>query len=383
MSVKTDFLVIGGGIAGASAGYHLAAHGKTIVLEQESQPGYHSTGRSAAIFSEYHGPRVVCQLARASYGFFNTPPEGFSATPILVDRGMMFIGAADQKGVGDAMLLPENNTPTLLNAISSDEALKLVPFLKPEQVEVAIHYPSAREIDVAALHGGWIRGVKARGGDVVTSAKVESIVRHANGWTVKTKSETYEAGVVVNAAGAWADEVGAMAGLKRMGLVPKRRTVITVDLPPEHAKRSHPMVIFLDSQFYFKTEAGAVLASPMDTTAVDPHDVQPEDIDKATAAWLLEERTTLKVPRIKSSWAGLRSFLPDDVPVIARDPDAPNFIWLAGQGGYGIKTCDAMARCAVGIALNDDFPDDVKAIGLAKGTFAAHRNYGVKTNLIS
>jgi D-arginine dehydrogenase len=383
MATIVEFLIIGGGIAGASAAYYFAPHGKTVMLEMESQPGYHSTGRSAAIFSEYHGPELICQLARASHDLYKNPPEEFADTPILSDRGMLFVGTHEDTEKSREMLEASLGRAATLQSLAAAEALKLVPFLNPDHAVVAISYPGAQEMDVAALHNGYLRGLKSRGARLLTNAAAIQISRQANTWLVSTAREVFEAGTIINAAGAWADQVAGLAGLQMLGLVPKRRTVMTVDLPSDYANQLYPMVISLDQKFYFKTETGSLMASPMDTTPVAAQDVQPEEIDIAGAAWLLQERTSLKVHRIKRSWAGLRSFLPDDAPVVARDPQAENFIWLAGQGGYGIKTCDAMGRCAVSIALTGDLPPDIKRLGITREQLGAGRTYGPKTSLIS
>jgi D-arginine dehydrogenase len=295
--------------------------------------------------------------------------------PLLTERGLLFLGTEHETRQADDILAQGKERPAELRKINSAEALALVPFLKPAFAQIGVHYPDAKEIDVAALHQGWIRGLKKRGGEFLMKQPVTGIERRSGTWIVTTKSDSFETGMLVNAAGGWADAVAILAGLKPLGLIPKRRTIITIDTPPAIHSGHYPMVIYLDEKFYFKTEAGGLIASPMDAAPVAPHDVQPEELDIATAAWLLEERTTLPVPRIKSSWAGLRSFLPDEAPVAGRDPAADNFIWLAGQGGFGIKTCDALARCAVELALNGDIPADVKAQGIRREQLAAGREF--------
>ncbi len=383
MATKVDFLVIGGGIAGAAAAYYFAPHGKTVVLEMESQPGYHSTGRSAAIFSEYHGPKLVCQLARASHAFYEQPPDGFTDTPILSERGMLFVGSQSEAAKGRDMLTAAASRPAQLQSLTASDALALLPFLQPEHAAVAVSYPGAQEMDVAALHQGYLRGLKRRAATLVCNAPVRQISRQGRCWRVHTAQAVYEAAIVVNAAGAWADPVAAMAGLQPLGLVPKRRTVISVALPAAYQNRRYPMLISLDQKFYCKTEGASLLASPMDTTRLAPQDVRPEEEDIARAAWLLEQRTTLRVQRIINCWAGLRTFLPDDAPVVARDPQADNFIWLAGQGGYGIKTSDALGRCAVAMALTGDLPAQIKDAGITANSLDARRVYASKTSLIS
>lgn len=383
MSTKSDFLVIGAGIAGASAGYYLSCHGKTVVLEKETQPGYHSTGRSAALFSEHHGPKIICRLARCSHPFLDNPPDGFTNTPLLTDRGVLFVGKSHEHEKARELLSGDDAIAPPLQAVNTAQTLSLVPFLHKAHAEIGVFYPAAKEIDVAALHQGFLRGIKSNGGEVSTDSNVIAVTRLGNAWRVKTQKDVFETGMIINAAGAWADEIAAMAGLEKIGLVPKRRTIITVGLPAAHQNKHYPMVISLDQKFYFKTETGSLLASPMDTTPVPPQDAQPEEIDIATAAFLLEERTTLKADKINNSWAGLRTFLPDDAPAVGKDPGAENFIWLAGQGGYGIKTSEAAARCAVSLSLTNDLPQDVKAMGITRGMLDARRTYGEKTSLIA
>lgn len=361
--ITCDFLIIGAGIAGSSAGYHFADLGKTIILEREDVPGYHSTGRSAAIFRETHGSKTICALSRASFDFFNAPPSDLTDVPILSDRGILFTGGDDEDRAIEEIehIVGQGGT---VERCGADKAQELVPFLKPEFAQNNLYEPSAKEIDVAALHQIWLRGFKKKGGELITKAEVFDVQFGDGVWRVKAGGERYQAKTLINAAGGWADELAKLAGVKPVGLVPKRRTIITVDLPAEYHGHLYPMVISLDDSFYFKTEHGTALASPMDETPISPCDVQPEDIDIATAAYLFEQRTGIPVQNIKNRWAGLRVFTPKGEPVVCRAPDNENFIWLAGQGGYGIKTCDAMARSAVSMFERNDLPEDVKAQGL-------------------
>lgn len=362
--ITCDFLIIGAGIAGSSAGYHFAGLGKTIILEREDVPGYHSTGRSAAIYRETHGSKTICSLSRASFAFFNNPPADLADVPILSDRGILFTGGDDEERAITEIehIVGQGGT---VERCGADKARELVPFLKPEFAQNNLYEPSAKEIDVAALHQIWLRGFKKKGGTLITKAEVYELSFDKGVWTVKAGDEIYQAKTLINAAGGWGDELAKLAGIKPVGLVPKRRTIITADLPPEYHGALYPMVISLDDSFYFKTEHGTALVSPMDETPIAPCDVQPEDIDIATAAYLFEQRTGISVAQIKNRWAGLRVFTPSGEPVVCRAPENENFIWIVGQGGYGIKTCDAMARCAVSMFEKNDLPEDVKSQGLS------------------
>lgn len=363
MSITCDFLIIGGGIAGSSAGYYFADLGKTVVLEAEDQPGYHSTGRSAAIYRETHGTKTICGLSRASHSFFLNPPSDLTDVPILSDRGILFTGGTDQEAAIQEIehIVDQGGT---VERCDYERARELVPFLTPAYAQNNLYEPAAKEMDVAALHQVWLRGLKKKGGTLAVKERAEAIIYKDGVWHVTTNKNTYEAGLFVNAAGAWGDEVAEMAGVKPLGIIPKRRTIITADLPSEYHGRIYPMVISLDDTLYFKNEHGTILISPMDETPMPPCDVQPDDMDIATAAWLFEERTGIKVTKINNRWAGLRVFTPWGDPVAARAPENDQFIWLAGQGGYGIKTCDAMARSAVSIYQSGDLPADVRDAGL-------------------
>ncbi len=372
-TIKTDFLVIGGGIAGVSAAYHLAAEGHAIVLETEDVCGHHSTGRSAAIFSEHHGPEIICDLALASKSFFENPYDGFTETPFLSKRGVIFTGDASQQDAMDKMLAGSRDGDGALREISSDEVKALVPVINQDVIARGIYYEGGREIDVHAVHQGWIRGLKKRGGEVHTSQELLSASFENDVWTVKTRNKTYEANYIINASGAWADVIAERCGMQKVGLVPKKRTVITVPVSDDYDDYHWPMVIFTDGKLYFKSEKGAIMASPMDETVVEPMDAWADDMDMAVTADLVEKRTNIDVTKLINHWAGLRSFVFDDIPVVGPTPDNDRFIWLAGQGGYGIKTCDAMGRIATALTLGRDLPDDVKKLGITKESLGAER----------
>ena len=376
-----DFLVVGAGIAGVSAAYYLSQLGRTVLIEREETTAYHSTGRSAAIFSAYHGPRLVCDLARASHAFLQNPPVGFCDHALLSARGMLFCGSdADAAKAQDVYSVGAHGE---LFFLSTQKTQSLVPFLRPAFAQQNVFYAGAQEIDVAALHQGYLKLFLRHNGVLKLRHAVISLERKANVWRVKAGDSVLHARFIINAAGAWVDDVAKRAGLSPLGVVPKRRTVIVSPLPSEYQQSLFPMVVFLDQSFYFKTDHGKILSCPMDMTPTDPQDVMAEEEDVARAAWLLEERTTLTVPRIENRWAGLRTFVADGAPVVDRHSEEKSFIWLAAQGGYGIKTCDALARCAVGLVQHESFPQDMAAFGIDAKLLRANRAQTENTAVIS
>jgi D-arginine dehydrogenase len=341
VSLRCDVLVVGAGIAGSSVAFELAGRRDVILLEREDRPGYHSTGRSAAMLSETYGAPAVRALARASRSFLADPPAGFTETPLLAPRGMLHIARSDQLAALDAA----SPTPPSAHRLDRATVCDLVPILDPGYVASGLFEPDAMAIDVDALHQGYLRGVRRRG-RLIAGAEVVAVARGADGWRVQTAAGPITAAVLVDAAGAWADQLAALAGVRPIGLVPKRRTAILIEPPGGLDPAGWPMVIDIEERFYFKPEAGTLLVSPADETPVAPCDVQPEEIDIALAAARFEEVTGHAVRRIGHRWAGLRSFVADHAPVVGPDPEVPSFVWLAGQGGAGIMTAPAMARLA-------------------------------------
>jgi D-arginine dehydrogenase len=359
-----DFLVVGAGIAGASAGYELARLGRVVVLEQESVPGYHATGRSAALFTEIYGNAVIRRLVRAGRPFLEAPPEGFAAHSLLGPRGMMTIAPVGQEAALRHAVAEANRLSPQVREITPEEAVSRVPVLRRDWVAAALYDPDSRDLDVHALHQGFLRGLKARGGALRTDAEAQSLRLEGGAWSVDSRAGRFAAGVVVNAAGAWADAVAERAGLAPLGLVPRRRTVLTIDPPAGLDVDAWPLVVDIAETRYFKPDAGRILASPADATPSPPCDAQPEEMDIATGAARLEETTTLRVARIAHKWAGLRTFAADKTPVVGFDEAARGFFWLAGQGGYGIKTSPALSRAAAGLIERGALPDDLTAPGL-------------------
>jgi len=345
MESRFDIVVIGAGIAGASVAAELARTHKVALLEREDMPGYHSTGRSAALFSEIYGNEPVRALSRASRDFFFNTPDGFSPSPLVKPRGSLHIAAPAQLSILKGFAASPD-VEASVRMVSAEEALRLCPILRRECVAAAVIEDDAADVDVNALHQGYLRQFQALGGTLVLNAFVQTLRHGKQGWRIETERDVFSAGIVVNAAGAWADSVASMAGAQPLKIQPCRRTAILVELPAGVTPDAWPMVIDIEEAFYMKPDAGLLLVSPADETPVDPSDVQPEELDVAIAVDRIETATTLQVERIRKRWAGLRSFAPDRSPVIGFDPSVPGFFWLAGQGGYGIQTAPAASQLA-------------------------------------
>ncbi|MGH7025334.1 MAG: NAD(P)/FAD-dependent oxidoreductase [Caulobacteraceae bacterium] len=367
-----DVLVIGAGIAGASLGACLASRRRIAILERESLPGYHSTGRSAAVFSETYGNAPVRALSRASRALLFEPPAGFCDHPLVARRGSLHIAREDQRGELEAFLaLPD--VAANAHAVGAGEAMDLCPILRPGYAVAAAHEPGAHDVDVAALHQGYLRLVTVSGGRIVTGAEVGALEHGPGGWRVMTSAGVFEAAVVVNAAGAWADSLAALAGLAGLDIVPRRRTAILVDAPPGIDIAAMPNTIDIDERFYFKPESGGLFLSPADETPSPPCDAQPDELDVAVGIDRVQTATILEVDHVRRKWAGLRSFAPDRTPVIGFDARAEGFFWLAGQGGYGIQTAPAAARLAAGLILDASLADELAAYGVSAHDFTPDR----------
>jgi D-arginine dehydrogenase len=353
---RADVLIAGAGIAGSSLAFELAAHRSVILLEAEAQPGYHSTGRSAAMLTETYGTPAVRALARASRGFLAQPPPDFTNHPLLAPRGMLHVARPDQR---PALEGAERQPATMLRRLDAAGVRALVPLIAPGYVDGGLLEPDAMAIDVDALHQGYLRGLRRRGGLLVTNAAITAIERTRQQWRLDTASGSFGGDLLVDAAGAWADQIARLAGVGPLGLVAKRRTAILIDPPDGLDPGTWPMVIDIDEHFYLKPEGGQLLVSPADETPVRPGDVQAEELDVALAVDRYERLTEQPVRRVTHRWAGLRSFVADDNPVVGRDPDVPSFFWLAGQGGFGIMTAPALARIAAGLITTGDSPPGV------------------------
>jgi len=350
-----DIAVIGAGIAGASVAAELARTHSVVLLEREDFPGYHSTGRSAALFSEIYGNPVVRALSRAGRAFFHDPPAGFATQPLIRPRGALHIATEANRAQLQEFAANKDVAAAVRN-LSHEEALQACPVLRPEHVRAAVLEPDAADVDVNELHQGYLREFRGAGGVLNTNFQVLSLSRIDSHWRIGNACESLRAEVIVNAAGAWADAIAAMAGAMPLGIQPCRRTAILIELPNSISADAWPMVIDADESFYMKPDAGLLLISPADETPVDACDVQPEELDIAIAIDRVETATTLKVSRIRKRWAGLRSFARDRSPVIGFDATAPGFFWLAGQGGYGIQTAPAASWLAAALIREEAPP---------------------------
>jgi D-arginine dehydrogenase len=362
-SNEVDFIVIGAGMAGASVAAHLAKHGRVAILEAEQHAGYHSTGRSAALFSQIYGNAVIRALSRASRSFLFDPPNGFSPSPLVRPRDTLYFASADQLDVLKRFRTDADVCAGTIE-LTADEAHARVPVFRPGYLAAAVIEQGSADIDVDALHQGFLRVARSRGAEVLMNGVVTRLDRVHGRWSAETARGTWSAPVVVNAAGAWGDAVAQLAGIAPVGLQPMRRTALLIETPAGLRSEDWPASIDIAEGFYFKPDAGLLLLSPADETPSPACDVQPEDIDVAIAVDRFEQATGTLVRQVKHRWAGLRVFSPDRSPVVGFDPDAQGFFWLAGQGGYGIQTAVALGRAAAALALHQPLPEDIAKAGV-------------------
>ncbi|WOO34387.1 FAD-dependent oxidoreductase [Diaphorobacter limosus] len=369
-----DFVIIGAGIAGASMGWELAGQRRVLLLERESQPGYHTTGRSAALYSATYGTANIRALTRASRAFYDAPPPEFGTSPILTPRGVVYLAGPDQLDLLDAAyaeILPLNPG---VRRLTHDELLAELPCLRPEAVAAGMSEPGAADIDVHALHQGYLRGLRQRGGAIRCHAEVTGLQRLDDGWRVTLAGgEAITAGAVVNAAGAWADVVAALAGVPPIGLEPRRRTAFTFPVPAGMDASGWPAVIGIDESYYFKPDAGQLLGSPANADPVAPHDVVPEELDVALGIHRIEQVTSFQIRRPSHSWAGLRSFVADGDLVLGWDNHVPRFFWLAAQGGYGIQSAAGAALLARQLALDEPLSASLVEEGVTRDALSPAR----------
>jgi D-arginine dehydrogenase len=367
-----DFIVIGAGIAGASAAASLARRGSIALIEGEDHAGYHTTGRSAALFSAIYGNAAIRALTRASRSFFEQPPAAFAPAALVRPRPTLYFATADQV----ATLERFRADPDIAAATERLDAARtnaLVPVFRAGYIAGSALETDSADIDVDQLHQGFLRAVKAQGGRVLLSKRVTRIAREGSSWAVDAGDMRLAAPVVVNAAGAWGDEVAALAGVAPVGLQPMRRTALLVDPPKDVDTANWPAAIDIDERFYFKPDAGMLLLSPADESPSPPCDAQPEEIDVAIAVDRFEQATGLAVRRVTHQWAGLRVFTPDRTPVVGFDPGADGFFWLVGQGGYGIQTAPAMGELAGALAAREDVPAALRREGVDAAALSPQR----------
>ncbi len=361
--VKPRVLVVGGGIAGVGIGWALGDRADVLLVEQERLLAHHATGRSAALYIPSYGAPNLVALSRAGGEFFTSPPPTLSDHSLLSPRGALFLATPehlDRLRAYHTKALP--NSPGL-ELIDVEAAERRCPAIRPDQFAGAIWEPLAQDIDVASLHQAFVRGIRRSGGEIRTSAPLRHLVREASTWRATVGDDTVEADIVVNAAGPWGDVVAAMAGVAPLGLRPLRRTAFMVT--GQEGSGSWPLVGGVSWDWYFKPDGTQLLCSPADVTPMEPHDVRPDDLDIAIAIDRINSLTTLAIRSIRSSWAGLRTFTPDDDIAIGPDPDEPTFIWLVGQGGDGIQSSPGASRLAAALTLGADVPTDLTETGVS------------------
>ena len=357
-----DIVIVGGGIAGASLAAEVAAHRPTLIIEGESQCGYHSTGRSAAFWLESYGGPKVALLSSASRAFLNAPPEDFAESGFLHTRGDVHISDGGWPEVPDGIIAER---------LSRDQLERIIPGIRPRWTKGLLE-PGCADIDVAALHAAYLRRFTRKNGKVATESRLERAEMRGGEWLVTlADGSTLTASTIVNAAGAWADSVAEACGVAPLGVAPKRRTMVQLRVGRSGLK-DMPLIDDAAGTFYFKGESDrSIWLSPHDEIATGPCDAAPEEIDVATAIDRFEQVVDWPVERIERKWAGLRSFAPDRLPVYGFDSRAREFFWCAGQGGFGIQTAPAAAKLAAAVLL-DQAPDPMVA-HIDPATFSSRR----------
>jgi len=364
----TDILVIGGGIAGVSVGYFLAEAGcRVILVEGEERLAYHTTGRSAAILYRSYGTKAIQSLTAASLPFLEDPPRALIDVPLLSPRGIVLVARSGQMDRLNAQAADGVD----LEMIDPTDVAELVPVIRAERFRAGLLDRHAVDMDVAALHQAFVRGMRDGGATIRTGAPVEALSRTKGRWLVKAGGHLISAPVVVNAAGAWCDVVAAVAGVEPVGLAPMRRTAFMV--PGRREWSGWPAVVDIDQDWYFKPDGEQILCSPAEEEPSMPCDARPEELDIALAIDRINRATTLGIRTVRSAWTGLRSFVSDRSMVIGFDCVAEGFFWLAGQGGTGIQTAPAAGRLASSLITAGEMPPDQIRAGVRAEDFAPGR----------
>ncbi len=356
-----EVAIIGAGIAGASVACEIAAERRVLLLEAEDQPGYHSTGRSAAFWTESYGGPQVQPLTTASKHFLENPPSDFSENGFLQRRGVINIARSDDAHLVDQFIDEFDKTSVVMARWDETQLRASVPNLKPEWTE-AVYERDCCDIDVARLHMAYLRSARRNGAVLKCNARIQTILKENGKWILKTAKESFSADVVVNAAGAWADEIARIASVKPIGIMPLRRTMVQLRTEPRSLPEGK-LIVALDGSFYFKPEVGgSYWLSPHDETEAAAADVAAEELDIAIAIDRFQSVLDVEIKSVTRKWAGLRSFAPDRLPVYGFDIDQPNFFWFAGQGGFGIQTAPAAAKLAKALLLDRPFEEMVQSI---------------------
>lgn len=368
-----DVLVIGGGIAGVSIAYELAADRSVCLLEMEATLAFHTTGRSVATFLESYGGRTIRLLTTASRAFMEDPPDGFGR-PLL--KPLPLVWVAPRHDLEDLRAMHNAVTEFVpdMRVLPAEEVVELTKVIRPDWVAGGLLEPGASEIDVSALHGGYAGRLRARGGELFTSAGVTSMKRVENVWHVTDRAgTTHVAPVVVNAAGSWCDVVADIAGVRPVGIHPLRRTVFTIRPPAGIDPHTVPLVADVAGTFYFKPEGPQILCSPADEVPSEPCDARPDELDIAKAIDVINAATTLDIHHVRSSWAGLRNFVGDRSPVVGFDDQVDGFFWFVGQGGYGIQISPALAQAGASLVRSGELPDALLARGVESAALGRRR----------
>lgn len=364
-------IVVGGGIAGVSAAAALAPHGQVTLLEREPSLAYHTTGRSAATFLNNYGGKAARPLAAASYDFLANPPRDVVDAPLLTPRGVLWIASSSQMGHLEEIERTGVESGAGSRLIDAGETLRLLPKLDPDYVAAGIYEPTGQDIDVAGLHQAFVRMARSQGATIRTSSALTTLERDGSTWLAHTGDETLVCDVVVNAAGAWGDEVAGMAGVSPIGLRPLRRTAFMV--PGDLAYKDWPLVVDVDEEFYFRPDGVQLLCSLAEEELSPPTDPKPRLEDVALAIERINHATTLAIRTVNSEWTGLRTFAPDRHLVIGEEPTAPGFYWLVGQGGIGIMTAPACAALLVSQILDRATPATLLDAGVDPVTTSPDR----------
>lgn len=372
--MQVDIAIVGGGIAGASAAYFLSKQGSVALIEREEHFGYHSSGRTAAQFTVGISADTMRRMAQASRGFLEAPPPGFAEGALLSPRGCLTVGRHENEARLTRLADRLAEAGARAQRLDRDEALALFPALRPEVFDLGVYEADAMDIDVDRLLQGYLRGARAAGARLVTAAGIEAIAKEDGRWRLEWPGGEIVAETIVNAAGAWADEMAAMAGLRPIGNVPHRRTAFTFALQKEFDTRNWPHLGTAADDWYVKPEPGCLMGSLSDAVPVAPGDAYPEDIDIAQAIANIERDTRLHVGRPLSQWAGLRSFVQDRAPVAGAHRDEASFFWLAGQGGCGILTSPAMGQAIAALVAGSPLPPLIAEHGVSEADLSPRRS---------
>lgn len=365
-----DVAIIGAGIAGGSLAAELAPFMSVALLEAEDQPGYHATGRSAAFWSVTYGGPLVQPLSSASGPFLASPPAGFSERSLVTSRGTLMLGRAEDENDIEAFLAAFRGSGVRLERWDAAAVQGRLKGSLPAW-DRGVWEPDTTDIDVAALHMGYLGTARRHGVAPVSRARVDRIVRQGDVWSLTWPGGDISAKRVVNAAGAWADEVARIAGVAPAGVTPYRRTIVQLEVDTD-VPADLPLVVDINERFYFKPEGPRrIWLSPHDETASPACDAAPEEIDIAEAIDRFQQVMDWPIVRVERSWAGLRSFAPDRLPVFGEDRDVPGFYWCAGQGGFGIQTAPAISGLLASEILGQLPPAHLSGINV--GAYAPGR----------